>query len=44
MFSSYNNRFNKMFESINSDTMKTYAHLDKSNSFTGESGNKLQDG
>ena len=28
------NRFNKMFDSINSDITKTYAHLDNQNSFT----------
>lgn len=33
MFNSYINRFNKMFESINSDTIKTYARLGESNSF-----------
>lgn len=34
MFNSYVNRFNKIFDSINSDITKTYAHLDKQNSFT----------
>ncbi|WP_027625590.1 IS4 family transposase [Clostridium lundense] len=34
MSNSYVSRFKKMFNSINSDTMKTYAHLDKQNSFT----------
>ncbi len=33
MFNSYTNRFKRMFESINSDTIKAYARLDKSNSF-----------
>lgn len=33
MSNSYINRFKKMFDSINSDIVKTYARLDKQNSF-----------
>lgn len=33
MFNSYTNRFKRMFESINSDTIKAYTRLDKSNGF-----------
>ncbi len=33
MFNIYINRFKKMFNSINLDIMKTYARLDKQNSF-----------
>lgn len=33
MFNTYINRFKKMIDSINSDIVRTYAHLDKQNSF-----------
>lgn len=33
MSNSYINRFKKMFDSVNSDIVKTYARLDKQNSF-----------